>query len=118
MRIVEETKIIDGTFVDDQTFLDADGNPMVIQKSVFDEDPPPPPPPPEPEKRKPFDDFDRKPPDESQVYFDIIRKKAYKWNASTEQFEEDAQETSRIVDLLKDELDVVGKVVGEVLGTQ
>ena len=105
MRIIKEsTQVFDGTFVDGNTFIDADGNAYVLHKSIFDSNndsnkdkkgggggggpqQPPEGPPPDPERKSPVS---------NQIYFDIHRQIAYKWDEAQKQFVEEPKETKRI----------------------
>ncbi len=101
-KLVEETQVFDGTFVDGNTFIDKDGNAYVLHKSIFDnkggpnnkpgggggggggkQNPPPPP-----------KDPEIKSPQQNQIYFDISKQVAYMWDGSA--FVENPKETKRI----------------------
>ena len=117
MKLFEQTKIFDGTFVDDHTFLDADGNVIELKTSVFDEPPDNPPsddsqsddPPPH---KSPFDDPSRKPkqskrlPDKDKTYLDVFSNTAYKWDDSEGRFVK-TELTAEIKQLMKEVMDSV-----------
>ena len=119
MKLFEQTKIFDGTFVDDHTFLDADGNVIELKTSVFNEPPDNPPsddsqsddPPPH---KSPFDDPSRKRkpkqskrlPDKDKTYLDVFSNTAYKWDDSEGRFVK-TELTAEMKQLMKEVMDSV-----------
>ena len=129
MKLFEQTKIFDGTFVDDHTFLDADGNIIELKTSVFDEpsdnppsdNPPSDNPPPEdnppfdnpPRKRPPDNSSQKRPPkqskqlpDKDKTYLDVFSNTAYKWDDSEGRFVK-TELTAEMKKLMDDVMDNV-----------
>ena len=128
MKLFEQTKIFDGTFVDDHTFLDADGNIIELKTSVFDEppdnppsdNPPPDNPPPDnpppnnpPRKRPPDNSSQKRPPkqskqlpDKDKTYLDVFSNTAYKWDDSEGRFVK-TELTAEMKKLMDDVMDNV-----------
>ena len=113
MKLFEQTKIFDGTFVDDHTFLDADGNIIELKTSVFDEPSDNPPFDNPPRKRPPDNSSQKRPPkqskqlpDKDKTYLDVFSNTAYKWDDSEGRFVK-TELTAEMKKLMDDVMDNV-----------